>query len=207
MSNQFNHTDQQIWDQIFSDVPTEWKTHPPTEHMEDCCAFFELMGIKSVLDIGCGIGRWSTYLANEGFDLCAYDFSIEAINYAKKWATEEQLNIQYMCSELSRDPFPKQKFDAILAAMVFHNVVKNELDICLEIIDKKLEDGAILYILNNPFFTAEMEAEYADSSNPTKEITQINYTDEELIDLFNRYRLLDFKTYEDGTRGLFLQKH
>lgn len=63
----FSEKDRKSWDEIFENIRPEWanawKADTPTEHMQDCLSFFREYDVASVLDIGCGVGVWATYLA------------------------------------------------------------------------------------------------------------------------------------------------
>lgn len=49
-------------------------------------------GYKRILDFGCGLGRHSVLFAKEGYCVNAFDLSVEATEYLKYWAEEEQLS-------------------------------------------------------------------------------------------------------------------
>ena len=64
---------------------------------------------QRVLDIGCGGGILSEALAKRGGIVTGLDVEPEAIEVAKKHASSEQLNIQYICQSLESwqaEPFP-----------------------------------------------------------------------------------------------------
>jgi 2-polyprenyl-3-methyl-5-hydroxy-6-metoxy-1,4-benzoquinol methylase len=50
----------------------------------------------SIIDFGCGPGLYTTRLAKSGAKVTGIDFSERSIEYAKKVADREQLNISYM---------------------------------------------------------------------------------------------------------------
>lgn len=80
---------------------------------------------KTLLDIGCGAGRFTIPLAEKGTRVTGIDYSQEMIrmardylkNYEKK--TNKKLDIKYFCSDFLKD-FPSDKsFDLVLAIGVF----------------------------------------------------------------------------------------
>lgn len=195
----YNRKDRGEWESIFANVPSGWKTTPPGEQMHDCLDFFREHGVRNVLDMGCGIGRWSLYLAKNGFDVKGYDFSTNAISYAQSWAREEKADIVFHCCEITKFPFPDQCFDGFLAAMVLHNLSVKEVHAALDVTFEYLAKDGVFYALMNPRNPKQSE-------NPTKNITCVDYTDEEIKNLFPMYKILHFKTYNDGTRAVFLKK-
>src|SRR5688500_11242931 len=60
--------DLEIWDRLFASVPAEWRTAPPSAAMTACAEWLGGLGVRSVLDLGCGIGRWTVWLRQQGFD-------------------------------------------------------------------------------------------------------------------------------------------
>ena len=202
----FNPQDQKIWDKLFSTIPSEWKTAKPTEDMRDCLKFFQKNNVKTVLDVGCGVGIWATYLSKAGLTVKGVDFSSNAIQFASKWAAEEKLQIEYTCCPITGIPFIQEQFDGVVAVKILDNISKVELEIVKDSIFNGLKEKGLLYCLFNPHMTTEELKMMQESDNPTKEITLTIYTDDELKNLFPQFKLLDFRTYEYGFRGLFLRK-
>ena len=60
---------------------------------------------KSLLDLGCGLGRHSIYMASQGFDVTAVDLSEYGINNLKEWAKKEKLDIKSCVSNMLSLPF------------------------------------------------------------------------------------------------------
>ena len=202
----FNPQDQKIWDKLFSTVPSEWKTAKPTEDLRDCLKFFQKNNVKSVLDLGCGVGIWATFLSKASLTVKGVDFSSNAIQFASKWAAEEKLKIEYTCCPITVIPFTQEQFDGVVAVKILDNISREELEIVKGSIFKCLKEKGLLYCLFNPHMTTEELRMIHKSDNPTKEITLTIYTDAELKNLFPQFQLLDFRTYDYGFRGLFLRK-
>ena len=174
--------------------------------MRDCLKFFQKNNVKSVLDLGCGVGIWATFLSKAGLTVKGVDFSSNAIKFASKWAAEEKLQIEYTCCPITGISFTQEQFDGVVAVKVLDNISREELEIVKDSIFKCLREKGLLYCLFNPYMTTEELRMIHKSDNPTKEITLTIYTDAELKNLLPQFKLLDFKTYEYGFRGLFLRK-
>lgn len=73
------------------------------------------------LDLGCGLGRHSIYFAKKGFEVNSVDLSDYGVNHLKKWAEEEQLNIEMSVCDMLNLPFADETFDCIMAYNVIYH--------------------------------------------------------------------------------------
>ena len=174
--------------------------------MQACLDFFLQNGVQSVLDIGCGVGRWAIYLAKNGLQVKGTDFSKNALRLAKKWASEERLQIEFSRRALTESAFPGEKFQGVVAALILDNVPRKEMLTGINRTSKSLIDEGILFALFNPLMTKEMIKAQIDNENPTAEVTRINYTDSEIISAFAGFEVLKRETYEAEMRGFWLKK-
>lgn len=78
-----------FWEQKFLSRPDS-QLPPETILIEDA-AFFKEKG--SVLDLACGDGRNALFLAGNGFEVTAVDFSEAALNRLKRFAEKERLTV------------------------------------------------------------------------------------------------------------------
>jgi SAM-dependent methyltransferase len=62
-----------------------------------------------MLDLGCGSGRHSKYLASKGFDLTGLDLAASSIRQARRWETA---NLHYYRHDM-RVPFGRNTFDYV----------------------------------------------------------------------------------------------
>ncbi|MBI1922363.1 MAG: methyltransferase domain-containing protein [Geobacter sp.] len=68
---------------------------------------------RRALDIACGEGRNSIFLARRGFSVTGIDISEEGLEKARRWATAEGVDIRFIRADLERYEF-NEKYDLIL---------------------------------------------------------------------------------------------
>jgi 2-polyprenyl-3-methyl-5-hydroxy-6-metoxy-1,4-benzoquinol methylase len=76
------------------------------------------------LDIACGEGFQSIYLAKKGFDVMGFDFSEKAISYAKDNAKKAGVNIKFILMDVSEIIKFSEKFDFVLEYGFIHHYPK-----------------------------------------------------------------------------------
>jgi len=69
----------------------------------------------SVLDLGCGGGRHSVFLAREGFKVTAVDFSLTGLASLEQWLANEGLAARVVHADVRKLPFEDASFDAAIA--------------------------------------------------------------------------------------------
>lgn len=73
---------------------------------------------KDFLDLGCGLGRHTIFFTKRGFKTSGFDLSKDAINKAKKYASDENLDIDFKIGDMLKLPYENESFDAILCMNV-----------------------------------------------------------------------------------------
>ena len=63
------------WQKLWQDpqIAKLWSEFPPVPEVETMADLLEAEGGRRVLDIGCGMGRHTVYLAARGFEVTATD--------------------------------------------------------------------------------------------------------------------------------------
>jgi ubiquinone/menaquinone biosynthesis C-methylase UbiE len=96
----------------------------------------------SILEIGCGTGRTSCYIAGKGYQVIATDINPDILNKARKRATEMGLHIDFLLADAHALPFPEETFEIILIESVTNfTQAKHSLSEYFRV----LKPGGILY--------------------------------------------------------------
>lgn len=116
-----------VWEKVFQEQ--EWGKYPPEELIRFIAwNFYGVKDRKSVrlLDVGCGTGACTWYLAREGFSVDGIDGSKTAIYRATKRFAEEGLKAEFVVGDLIKLPYPDEFFDAVIdVAAIECNTIEN----------------------------------------------------------------------------------
>lgn len=105
----------------------EWETfnsiHPNYKHLFD--EYFRSVNLKEldgkdVLDAGCGMGRWAYFIAQEGANVYAIDFS-SAVEEAYK-NLNNFCNAHVIQADIYKLPFQEDNFDLVYSLGVLHHL-------------------------------------------------------------------------------------
>ena len=89
---------------------------------------FKKGNYEKILDLGCGTGKHSIFLAKQGFSVYATDISTTGINIAKKKAKSLGLNnIHFKQHDMRRIPFADSFFDAVVCTWTIYHGTLNEI--------------------------------------------------------------------------------
>lgn len=100
-----------------------------------------------VLDLGCGIGITSCFMASLGADVTAVDISPENIKAAKRLSKHK--NVRYMVGDMTDIDIGKQVFDGIVMVDCFEHIPRTETQGVMHTI-KTHQHGKTWLYLNIP---------------------------------------------------------
>jgi tellurite methyltransferase len=151
--------------------------------LEEDMSYFPPKG--KILDVACGDGRNSIYLARLGYEVFAVDFCEEAINRLTYFANRENLTIRTRIVDLSQDSLKtlEEEFDAII--MNHYKPISWQL----EGFENSLNKNGLLWV--NGFRTVPLD-------NP--DVKENDIMLEEDFEVLNKNILLDKKLYEINHR-------
>jgi ubiquinone/menaquinone biosynthesis C-methylase UbiE len=87
---------------------------------------FKEKGYKEILDLGCGTGKHSIFLAKRGFSVYAIDISPAGIEIAKKKSESQGLNIHFKHHDMKSIPFSGNFFNAVICTWtIYHGTLKS----------------------------------------------------------------------------------
>lgn len=132
--------DHEWWNKFYSDrnKPIPFFKDIPDEELVSYCDAGILTG-GNALDIGCGNGRNSRYLATQGFHVTGIDISEQSIRWAKD-LTNEDKKIDFQCASMLEYIVDANSFDFILDSGCFHHIKPHRREQYLNCILNCLKD-------------------------------------------------------------------
>ncbi|NTW29463.1 MAG: class I SAM-dependent methyltransferase [Coriobacteriia bacterium] len=128
----------------------------PSAFLAESIGFIELEVFgRNALDVACGEGRNSIFLAHEGFDVIGVDNSDVGIAKARAWAQREGVQVEFLRLDL-REEVPEGPFDLII---VFNFLLRELIPKLYDL----LSDGGFLLmesILATPANAERYRAEF-----------------------------------------------
>lgn len=134
------------WEKLWRDpeMVKLWGGFPPLPQVVEMADRLEAEGgvgrprRATVLDIGCGLGRHTVYLAARGFEVTATDNAPTAIAACKENLAKAGFQANVVLAEMTDFPFPEGHFRGIVASHVIHHCYRAELEAIIGSITQKL---------------------------------------------------------------------
>lgn len=100
-----------------------------------------------VLDVGCGVGRWSLQLAEQGNRVTGVDISPAMIALAKRRAAEAGIESEFLVQDVAFLDLHKQ-FDFVLAVTVLQHILHGpHLEAAIRNLARHLKPNGVLVLL------------------------------------------------------------
>lgn len=190
----------QVYDLFMDNVPYE-------QWGEYLTCLFKEYGIEDglLLDLGCGTGKLTRYLAEKGYDMIGVDYSYEMLDVAKAESKEE---ILYLMQDM-RGFELYGTVRAIYSACDCANYIleEEELKEVFSLANNYLDPGGLfVFDINTPYKYRKLLAEntFAETREEGSFIWE-NYFDEE--EQINEYDLTLYIKEEDGRFQRFEETH
>lgn len=126
MQGMTNDAKIQHWDNMY-DMPLEnipWEIKDPPKELVEIIETGQIHGGKA-LDIACGTGNYSFYLAQHGFnEVVGVDFSEKALAIARKNNETLKLPVRFAFADVTKlaTALPGEQFDFILDYSILHHL-------------------------------------------------------------------------------------
>lgn len=167
---------------------------------------FKKKGYEKVLDLGCGTGKHSIFLAQKGFEVYATDMSPTGIGIAREKAEALGLrNIHFKQHDMISISFTESFFDAVICIWTIYHGTSGGTQETVKEIHKVLKPGGMvitdfLSVEDSSYgLGREIEKNTFLGEKKTEEDVPHHYsTKEELEKLFIAFRQLDIQASSDS---------
>lgn len=195
-----------FWERAWSQVQKAYTQLPDLPYLKDIPETLTTRSVGSVLDLGCGTGWLSVYLAKQGFNLTGLDISVQAIKLAREWASKEDLDIHFDVGDIADMPYPDAVFDAVVANSIFEHFPIDVAEITMKRLKRILVPGGTFIgcfdkVGGGPgeyFELADKTHVYTDKHR--KGMMLRYYKDAELKQIMSGWRIETMRELESGTR-------
>jgi ubiquinone biosynthesis O-methyltransferase len=101
---------------------------------------------RRILDLGCGNGAQSVYLARLGYEVHGIDVSEEAIRVARDYASRERLEVAFSTQDCDQLSCESDSFDAVICHGVLDHIpMETAIRSCQEA-HRVLRPGGLLFV-------------------------------------------------------------
>lgn len=134
------------WNELYrSDTEKDWGLIDP--HIPEIVRLLLESKAKTVLDLGCGSGRHTAYLAEKGFRVYGIDLSPEGIKKARRLLAQKGLSAKIAPGSIYQPlPYKDAFFDAVISIHTFHHAHIEDIRTAVSELQRILKPGGILFI-------------------------------------------------------------
>lgn len=118
-----SETDREKWDERYASGAYEGRRYP-TQLLTD---WIDDLPKGRALDVACGAGRNSLYLAEHGYAVDAIDISAVALERARSSAAERGLDVNWIEMDLETEKVPSDHYDLIVIVRYTHPTLVADL--------------------------------------------------------------------------------
>lgn len=147
--------DKKVYEKIYEKPCAVWTSVNPPEELIKLVEKGIIKPCK-VLDVACGEGFYSIYLAKKGFDVMGIDLSEKAIEYAKENAKKAGVNIIFKAMDVMDLAELKEKFDFVLEWALLHCLARenwqNYINNVSDLLNEKGKYLSVCFNIDSPEF-------------------------------------------------------
>lgn len=172
--------------------PTEvpWHSEEPPQEVKKLAG--KKIKLCKILDIGCGAGTISIYLAKKGFDVTGIDLSEKAIGYAKRNAKINKVKAKFEVLDALKLEKINDRFDAVIEWGLMHWIPFSEREKYVKGVSKVLNKNGLYLSLS-----FSMESKHWGLNRIRKGASGANLyfsTAKELKELFKKqFKIIEIK--------------
>jgi len=193
------------WDSIFLKDGRHFLE--PHEDMGRVIRLFTEGGVRRVLDIGCGSGRHTVFLAQHGFRVTGMDVSPEGLRLTRQWLREKSVRARLLKGDFFEPfAFADAAFDGAIAVQSIHHGTHDRIRTCIGEMARVVRPGGIVFVSVTVTsfrrwatdFETIAPRTYVPRDGPEAGVPHYVYTQALLRKDFARFEIIDL---HNDTRG------
>ena len=191
------------WDALWNEAEKRGQWTKPDPDVISIIPELKKENARIVLDLGCGVGRHTVFLASEGFQTYAVDSSPIAVKYCRAWLNQQNLHTDVTCADIQALSFLDEFCDAVISWNVIYHTTREGIRDILSEISRILRPRGLIYAtLNstrNKHCGIGTEIEPYTFNNPEKEDGENlhHYSDEkDAVDLLSQFDVVSLQESE-----------
>ena len=180
------------WNSKHSDRIDSYNELVPNNRLKNLSAY---LNGGSAIDLACGLGDNSFFLAESGYDVQALDISDIAVNYVKEQASKRQATVHPQLCDLT-------EWNKL-------NIKENSIDLLVitYYLDRQLFPYVKSIIKEKGYFFMETFYLSPDTKERTKVSDKYKLQPNELLSLFGEWQILFYEENEqEGRQSIFARK-
>jgi 2-polyprenyl-3-methyl-5-hydroxy-6-metoxy-1,4-benzoquinol methylase len=119
----------------------------PQSDMPGIVKLLKERNAQNVLDLGCGTGRHTIFLAQNGFNVYGLDSSPEGIKTTRQWLSEEGLQAVLHLGNMTEVlPYGDAFFDGLICIRVMHHADSATVRKIAQEITRVVKHGGLLFV-------------------------------------------------------------
>ena len=130
-----------------NETPDKFVIHQcPIYHLEACDQILQLLeplSGKSVLEVGCGRGDFSVWMAKQGANVTAVDIGAHLLESASKLAQQNKVEPNFCQNDIAFLPFASRSFDVVIGTAILHHLSKTGVRHSVYESHRVLKDGGM----------------------------------------------------------------
>lgn len=196
----------EFWERAWSAVKSAYTQMPDMPYVPRIPAALKAHNVQRVLDLGCGSGWLSIYLARGGFKVTGLDVASHALVLANQWADQEDLDIEFDVGDIAALAYPLGSFDAVVGNSIFEHLTYDLCKITIARLKRIVLPGGLLIgcfdkVGGGPGEYYKLEdGTHVYTDKGRKGMMLRYFPDEELKEFFQDWKIECFETLESGSR-------
>jgi SAM-dependent methyltransferase len=136
------------WEKIYQDPAayTFYDLHAPHEDLGAVTAVFQKHQVRTVLDVGCGLGNNLIYLAQRGFIVSGIDAAPTAVKTIKTEIKHRHLAVDVKLGYFQKLPFDSNSFDGLISIQTLCHGYAKDVLLGIAEITRVVKPGGIIFL-------------------------------------------------------------